>query len=162
MNRRTITTFSALAVAGAITLGGASLAGATDRADGARSDGPAASATDATDRTQRGHGATTKPTDEQIAKASAAALATVPGTVDHVHAGRDAGYLVIVTRADATRTVVKLDSDFTVTGTQAAQDHAKSGSKDRTEKGTKDRAEKGSSTRESRGSRSTNSTGTAA
>lgn len=62
--------------------------------------------------------------DVQRAQASAAALAKVPGTVHRMRADRDGSDVVVMTATDGTKTAVKLDKGFTVTGTAAARDRA--------------------------------------
>lgn len=58
-------------------------------------------------------------TGEAAEKVEAAALAAVPGgTVDHMHEGRDGGYVAIVTKSDGTRVAVKLDGSFNVTSVE--------------------------------------------
>lgn len=67
-------------------------------------------------------------TDEEKAKAEAAALAEVPGaTVDHVHKKSDGTYVVEIRTTDGKKQIVKLDASFAVTGV----DDAKTGGKHR-------------------------------
>lgn len=144
MHRKSMTTLSALAASGAIILGGAGVASAADRAEGAQNARNATrTASDSAKKGAHAHrGSKPALTDAQKEKASTAALAEVPGTVDHVRAGRDGGYVVIVTATDGTKTAVKLDKDFKVTGTQTAKDRATKGTKDATgaSKGSRDRS----------------------
>ncbi len=67
-------------------------------------------------------------TDEEKAKAEAAALAEVPGaTVHHVHKKSDGTYVVEIRTTDGKKQIVKLDASFAVTGV----DDAKTGGKHR-------------------------------
>ena len=135
MKSRTIRTVSSIAVTGALLMGGASMASAADSAGRAGDERHASSSSDSATK-HRDHRATGSGlTDAQKAKASAAALAEVPGTVHRVRADRDGGYVVVVTATDGTKTAVKLDKDFTVTGTAAAKDRAATAKKDKDKAG---------------------------
>ena len=129
MKRRTIRTVSTIAVTGALLVGGAGVAGAADGSSRATAEKHAVSAADSAKKHRNHRVADSTLTAAQKEKASAAALAKVPGTVHHVRADRVGGYTVIVTATDGTKTAVKLDKDFKVTGTEAAKDREKAGSK---------------------------------
>ncbi len=125
MNRMTMKIGSAIAVAGTLVLGGAGMASAADSSS--RTANTKTSHDDSTSTTgrDRAHRATESTlTATQKDTAGAAALAAVPGTVHHVRAARDGGYLVIVTKADGTKAAVTLDADYKVTGTATAKDRA--------------------------------------
>jgi hypothetical protein len=86
---------------------------------------PAATAPAATDPAPSGphhaNGVTETPlTGDELARATAAAQAAVPGaTVDRAETDADgATYEVHMTKADATRVTVKLDGNFAVTATE--------------------------------------------
>lgn len=58
-----------------------------------------------------------RPTAEQTQKASAAALAAVPGTVLHVRGIAGVAYAVVVQKSDGSTVLVTVDSSYKVTGT---------------------------------------------
>jgi hypothetical protein len=122
MKSRTIRTVGTIAVTGALLLGGAGVASAADSAGRAKAEKHTANATDSTrhHRDQRATDSTLTAAQKETARA--AALAKVSGTVHRVRADRVDGYVVIVTATDGTKTAVKLDQDFNVTGTEAAKD----------------------------------------
>ena len=125
MNSRTLKIGSAIAVAGVLVLGGAGMASAADSSSRTATTKTSHDAAGSAASKNREHRATESTlTAAQKDKAGAAAVAAVPGTVHHVRAARDGGYLVIVTKDDGTKTAVTLNKDYKVTGTATAKDRA--------------------------------------
>jgi uncharacterized membrane protein YkoI len=109
------------AIAAAAVAGGVIGATAFGSANAATTPSPSSSSSTGSEAGGRGdHGTETPLTGDNLAKATAAAKAAVPGaTVDRAETDADgAKYEVHMTKSDGSQVTVKLDAAFKVTGTE--------------------------------------------